>query len=40
MIMPQMAPDVLFNSLLWVGFIFLDLGLITLIYRFFGKTGL
>ena len=29
-----------FNSLLWVGFILLDLGLVTLIYRFFGKTGL
>jgi len=28
------------NSLLWVGFILLDLGLVTLIYRFFGKTGL
>ncbi len=32
--------DVLFNSLLWVGFALLDLGLVTLIYRFFGKTGL
>ncbi len=29
-----------FNSLLWVGFILLDLGLVILIYRFFGKTGL
>ena len=29
-----------FNNLLWVGFILLDLGLVTLIYRFFGKTGL
>ena len=29
-----------FNSLLWVGFILLDLGLVTLIYRYFGKTGL
>lgn len=29
-----------FNSLLWIGFILLDLGLVTLIYRFFGKTGL
>ncbi len=28
------------NNLLWVGFILLDLGLVTLIYRFFGKTGL
>jgi uncharacterized integral membrane protein (TIGR00697 family) len=36
----EIAPDTLFNSLLWVGFIFLDLGLVTLIYRFFGKTGL
>ena len=40
MIMPEMAPDMLFNSLLWVGFIFIDLGFVTLIYRFFGKTGL
>jgi len=29
-----------FNSLLWVGFILIDLGLVTLIYRYFGKTGL
>ncbi len=29
-----------FNSLLWIGFILLDLGLVTIIYRFFGKTGL
>ena len=29
-----------FNSLLWIGFILLDLGLVILIYRFFGKTGL
>jgi uncharacterized integral membrane protein (TIGR00697 family) len=35
-----MEPETLFNSLLWVSFIFLDLGLVTLIYRFFGKTGL
>ena len=36
----EMEPGALFNSLLWVGFIFLDLGLVILIYRFFGKTGL
>ena len=35
-----MEPTTLFNSLLWVGFILLNLGLVTLIYRFFGKTGL
>ncbi len=36
----EMEPVTLFNSLLWVGFILLNLGLVTLIYRFFGKTGL
>ncbi len=36
----EMEPGTAFNSLLWIGFIFLDLGLVTLIYRFFGKTGL
>ena len=40
MTMLEMEPGTLFNSLLWLGFIFLDLGLVTLIYRFFGKTGL
>ena len=29
-----------FNNVLWIGFILLDLGLVTLIYRFFGKNGL
>ena len=29
-----------FNNLLWIGFILIDLCLITLVYRFFGKTGL
>ena len=36
----EIEPTTLFNSLLWVGFILLNLGLVTLIYRFFGKTGL
>jgi len=36
----EMDPQTLFNSLLWFGFIFINLGLVTLIYRFFGKTGL
>ena len=35
-----MEPETLFNNILWISFIFLDLGLVTLIYRFFGKTGL
>jgi len=30
----------LFNNLLWVGFIIVDLSLAVLIYRFFGKFGL
>ena len=37
--MPTESP-ITFNNLLWVGFILLDLGLVTIIYRFFGKTGL
>ena len=36
----EMETGMLFNSLLWVGFILLDLSLVILIYRFFGKTGL
>ena len=36
----EFGNDAVFNSLLWVGFILLDLGLVTLIYRFFGKNGL
>lgn len=28
------------NNLLWIGFMLLDLGLVILIYRLFGKTGL
>jgi len=32
--------DALFNNLLWIGFILIDLSLIALIYRFFGKFGL
>jgi len=35
-----MESAALFNSLLWIGFILLDLGLVTLVYRFFGKNGL
>ena len=30
----------LFNNLLWVGFVLIDLGLAVIIYRFFGKFGL
>lgn len=30
----------LFNNLLWAGFILVDLSLATLVYRFFGKFGL
>ena len=30
----------LFNNLLWIGFILIDLSLAILIYRFFGKSGL
>jgi len=35
-----MMSDALFNNLLWIGFILIDLSLIALIYRFFGKFGL
>ena len=35
-----MVPDVMFNNLLWIGFILLDLGLVILIYRFFVRNGL
>ncbi len=35
-----MESELLSNNLLWVGFILLNLGLVTLVYRFFGKTGL
>jgi uncharacterized integral membrane protein (TIGR00697 family) len=35
-----MESEALFNSLLWVGFILIDLSLVILIYRFFGKNGL
>lgn len=37
--MPIELP-ITFNNLLWVGFILLNLGLVTVIYRFFGKNGL
>lgn len=37
--MPIELP-ITFNNLLWVGFILLNLGLVTIIYRFFGKNGL
>ena len=36
----ELSSDVMFNSLLWIGFILLDLWLVTLIFRFFGKNGL
>jgi len=35
-----MESEILFNNLLWIGFIFIDLSLIILIYRYFGKFGL
>jgi uncharacterized integral membrane protein (TIGR00697 family) len=35
-----MESEMLFNSLLWLGFILVDLSLAVLIYRFFGKFGL
>ena len=36
----EMESGMLFNNLLWIGFILLNLGLVTLVYRFFGKNGL
>ncbi|MDD5590932.1 MAG: queuosine precursor transporter [Dehalococcoidales bacterium] len=30
----------LFNSLLWIGFVFANLGIIVLVFRFFGRQGL
>jgi len=35
-----MESEMLFNSLLWFGFIIADLGLAVVIYRYFGKSGL
>jgi len=35
-----MEPELLFNNLLWIAFIFIDLGLIILVYRYFGKFGI
>jgi uncharacterized integral membrane protein (TIGR00697 family) len=35
-----MYSDSVFNSLLWIGFIVVDLGLVLLIFRYFGKNGL
>lgn len=35
-----MEAEVLFNNLLWLGFILVDLSFATLVYRFFGKFGL
>jgi len=35
-----MESGMLFNNLLWAGFILVDLSLATLVYRFFGKFGL
>ncbi len=36
----EMEFGMLFNNLLWVGFILVDLSLAVLVYRFFGKFGL
>ena len=36
----EIESGMLFNNLLWVGFIIVDLSLAVLIYRFFGKFGL
>jgi len=33
-------PSTLFNSLLWLGFIPIDMALVILVFRFFGKNGL
>jgi len=35
-----MESEMLFNSLLWIGFILVDLSFAILVYRFFGKYGL
>lgn len=35
-----MESGILFNNLLWIAFIFIDLTLIVLVYRYYGKHGL
>ncbi len=35
-----LEPSTLFNSLLWLGFIPIDMALVILVFRFFGKNGL
>ncbi|MBA7624860.1 queuosine precursor transporter [subsurface metagenome] len=35
-----MDTGVLFNNLLWIGFVLIDLSLAIVVYRFFGKSGL
>lgn len=35
-----MDTGVLFNNLLWIGFVLIDLSLAVVVYRFFGKSGL
>jgi len=36
----EIQPGMLFNNLLWIAFILVDLSLAVLVYRFFGKFGL
>jgi uncharacterized PurR-regulated membrane protein YhhQ (DUF165 family) len=36
----EIQPGMLFNNLLWIGFILIDLSLAVLGYRCFGKFGL
>jgi len=36
----EIQPGMLFNNLLWIAFILIDLSLAILVYRFFGKFGL
>jgi len=35
-----MESEMIFNNMLWIGFIILDLSLALIVYRFFGKFGL
>jgi len=37
---PKAAGDIAMNELLWIGFALMDLSLVLVLYRFFGKTGL
>ena len=36
----EMETGILFNNLLWIGFVLITLSLTILVYRFFGKSGL